>query len=235
VSSKRLAKRFYKVVTVKAIDEAWQVLLDGMPLRTPGKIRLSVPFKALAIMIAGEWERQIERINPSLMPITRLVNVAIEQTPDRRKDLIAEARRYAETDLICYRAPEPRILKERQSAAWDEWRTWAARQGVDLKTTEALNAIEQPEESLAEVERFAESLDDLHLTLFVHFVAVFGSVILAMAVMKRQLTSVEAFEISRLDAIYQIELWGEDEEQAEITAALREETNALGAVLKHLS
>jgi len=48
------------------------------------------------------------------------------------------------------------------------------------------------------------------------------------------MTAVEAFDISRVDAIYQIELWGEDEEQADITAMLREETKTLGMVLKDL-
>ena len=230
--AQRLAKRFYDSVTVTGVDGQWQILLDGMQLRTPGKLKLYVPTKSLAEIIAREWDAQTDRINPSLMPVTRLMNVAVEQTPDRRAALIAEARRYAETDLICYRAPEPRILKERQSAAWDKWQVWAAAQGVELLTTESLQAVAQPNESLKAVERFAASLDDLHLTLFVHFVAVFGSIVLAMAVMKGVLRSEEAFDISRLDANYQIELWGEDEEQAEITAALRDETHILGTVLE---
>jgi len=233
--AKRMAKRFYKSVTVEGTGADWQILLDGMQLRTPGKIKLSVPSKPLAEMIAGEWEAQTDRINPSLMPVTRLVNVAVEQTPSRRADLITEARRYAETDLISYRAPEPRILKERQSAAWDKWQSWAAGQGVDLRTTESLQAVEQSDESLRAVAHFAESLDDLRLTLFVHLTAVFGSVVLAMAVMQGELTSVDAFDVSRVDADYQIELWGEDEEQADITSALRAETKALGSVLDKLS
>ncbi len=231
MSSKRLSKRFYTSVTVDGTGHDWRVLLDGMQLRTPGKIKLTVPSKALAEIIAGEWEAQTETINPSLMPVTRLANVAIEQTPERRNDLIAEARRYAETDLVCYRAPQPRILKERQSAAWDKWQIWASEQGVDLKSTETLEAIEQPAESLARVETFSTSLNNLQLTLFVHLVAVYGSVVLAMAVMKTALSAEKAFEISRIDADYQIELWGEDEEQAEITAALRDETKILGDLI----
>lgn len=232
--AKRLAKRFYDSVTVEGSEGDWQIYLDGKQLRTPGKIKLSVATKPLADMVAAEWDAQTDRINPSLMPVTRLVNVAVEQTPDRRADLIAEARRYAETDLISYRAPEPRILKERQSAAWDKWQAWGAEQGVDLETTESLQAIEQPKESLKEVERFAESLDNLNLTLFVHLIAVFGSVVLAMAVMHGALSGVEAFDVSRVDALYQIELWGEDEEQAEITSGLRAETRALTDILEVL-
>ena len=205
-----------------------------MQLRTPGKLKLSVPSKALAEKLAGEWEAQDERINPSVMPITRLINVAVEQTPDKRGDLIAEARRYAETDLLCYRAPQPRILQERQAEAWDKWRDWAAAQGVDLKTTESLSAISQAESSLAAVETYAANLDDIRLTLFVHLIAVYGSVILAMAVMLSKLSGKAAFDLSRIDAIYQIELWGEDEEQAEITAALRAETHVLSEILEIL-
>ncbi len=232
--AKRLNKRFYKTVTVDSEAGLWRVLLDGMQLRTPGKIKLAVPFKSLAEILAAEWEAQAEYVNPSLMPVTRLINVAIEQTPGRRGDLVAEARRYAETDLVCYRAPQPRILKERQSAAWDSWRDWGAAQGVDLKTTESLHAIAQSEASLTAVEDFAVQLDDIQLTLFVHLIAVYGSVILAMAVMRSALSGEAAFDVSRIDAEYQIELWGEDEEQADITAALRLETRALTDILEIL-
>ena len=234
MSSKRLSKRFYKLVTVDAAEGQWRILLDGMQLRTPGKLKLAVPSKTLAEKVAAEWAAQGEHINPSLMPVTRLVNVAVEQTPNRRGDLIAEVRRYAETDLLCYRAPQPRILIERQSEAWDKWLVWAAEQGLSLKTTESLQAVEQPNESLEAIESFAKGLEDLQLTLFVHLIAVYGSVVLAMTVMRGKLSSEAAFELSRVDADYQIELWGEDEEQAEITAALRDETIALGSVLSTL-
>ena len=234
MNSKRLSKRFYQNVTVEGEGREWRVLLDGMQLRTPGKLKLSLPSRALAEKLAGEWEAQGERINPSLMPLTRLINVAVEQTPGRRQDLIAEARRYAETDLLCYRAPQPRILQERQAEAWDDWREWGAAQGVDLKTTESLHVIAQPEASLKAVEDFAIRLDDIRLTLFVHLIAVYGSVILAMAVMRSALSGEAAFHLSRIDAVYQIELWGEDEEQAEITADLRNETQVLSEILEIL-
>ena len=234
MSVKRLNKRFYKAVTVGEKDGKWAVLLDGMQLRTPGKVKLSVPSEALAEVIAGEWEAQTEVINPSTMPVTRLTNVALEQTVKRRDDLVAEARRYAETDLISYRAPQPRILKERQAASWDVWKSWAAEQGVKLKSTETLDAIDQPTESLKQVESYAMGLSDLKLTLFVHLVAVYGSVVLAMAVMKEAISAEAAFDLSRVDADYQIELWGEDEEQAEITANLRAETKILGDLVSLL-
>ena len=106
--------------------------------------------------------------------------------------------------------------------------------GIDLKTTESLSAIAQAEASLRAVETYAASLDDIRLTLFVHLIAVYGSVILAMAVMRSELSGNAAFDLSRIDAVYQIELWGEDEEQAEITADLRNETQVLSEILEIL-
>lgn len=228
--AKRLAKRFYTSVTVEPGEGGWHVLLDGRQLRTPGKFKLSLPNPALAQTVAGEWDAQVETINPSDMPVTRLVNVAFEQTPGRRQDLIDEAVRYAGTDLICYRAPQPRLLRERQDAAWDTWREWAAARGVDLSITEALSAIAQPQSSLDAVAHYASDFDDLHLTLFVHLIAVYGSVVLAMAVMEGALDPDTAFDLSRVDHDYQVELWGQDEEQAEIDAELRKETVTLGAL-----
>jgi len=232
--AKSLAKRFYEEVTVEPSDDGWCVLLDGRQVRTPGKMKLTLPNEILAKVVAAEWDAQTEKVDPSTMPVTRLVNVASEQTPGRRDDLIAEAVRYAGTDLICYRAAQPRILQERQAAAWDEWRDWGAEQGVDLKITESLTAIEQPEASLRAVASYADELDDLKLTLFVHLIAVYGSVVLAMAVLEKALKPDAGFDLSRIDNTYQIELWGEDEAQGEIDAALRAETITLANLVEIL-
>lgn len=230
--AKRLAKRFYKAVSVENTEEGWRVLLDGRQVRTPGKLKLVLPNKALAQIVAAEWDAQTEQINPSTMPVTRLVNVASEQTPGRRDELIEEAVRYAGTDLICYRTAQPRILRERQAAAWDTWREWAAGQGIDLKVTDNVTAIAQPKASLDVVRQFSASLDNLQLTLFVHLIAVYGSVVLSKAVMASVLDPEAAFDISRVDTAYQIELWGQDEEQGDIDAALRAETITLGNLVE---
>ena len=229
-----MAKRFYKAVSVTALDGGFAVYLDGRELKTPGRQPIRV-VQPLAEAMAAEWDAQVHKIRPETMPVTRLVNVATERTPDNRADILAELRRYAGTDLVCYRAPEPRSLRERQDAGWDIWRDWAAERGVDLAITDSLIAIPQMDTSLSAVEDFGAKLDDISLTLFMHLTAVYGSVVLAMAVMSGALAPHAGFDLSRIDADHQIELWGEDEEQAEITAALRVETATLGALAQHVS
>jgi len=98
--SQNFAKRFYKEVSLDLRGGAYVILLDGRVLKTPKKADLIIEREDRAAQVAAEWEAQEHEINPSLMPATRLMNVACEQTPFRRDDLIAEARNYAATDLL---------------------------------------------------------------------------------------------------------------------------------------
>ncbi len=228
----KTAKRFYKKVDIAELETGWGVSLDGRTLKTPGKQALIVRSAHLAQLIAREWDEQIDTIKPETMPVTRLANVSIELAPHNRDKLVGEVRRYAGTDLLSYRSESPLDLKERQAAEWDPVMDWAKSRGVNLKTTDAVLAIEQDKVSLDKVANYASQLDDTDLTLMVHLTAVFGSAVLAMATMEKHLSGLQAFDLSRLDNLYQIEQWGEDEEAAEIAAALKAEVEALCQILE---
>lgn len=230
--AKKFAKRFYTELTTKSVEGGWHILLDGRILKTPGKKTLLVPTQKAAELIAAEWEAQSEYIRPETMPVTRLLNVAVEQTPENRDALVAEARKYTGTDVLCYREGEVRLHAEEQASKWDPVLAWAAEQGITLTITDSLMAIPQDEAALDAVADFAAGLADMELTHFVHLVAVFGSAVLAMAVIKNHLTGEAAFELSRLDEMWQIKYWGEDEEAKERTDAIRADVNALCALLE---
>jgi len=225
--AKGIAKRFYKDVSVGQVDSGFTVLLDGRELKTPRKKRLLAPNKFTAQFIADEWDAQGEDILPATMPVTRLVNVSIELTPENRPALIDEARKYAGTDLLCYRSDETRLYLEHQAEHWDAVLAWAAARGVKLETTLGLSVIEQDAAALARVADYASGLDDIYLTLFVHLIATFGSAILAMAVMESQLGGKAAFELSRLDEIWQIKHWGQVDDAKDRTDIIRNEVAAL--------
>ena len=228
--SKRHPKRFYKEVDTTEVDGAFHVLLDGRTLKTPGKATLVAPTLRVAECVASEWNAQQEHIRPETMPVTRLLNVAIELTPNNRPKLLDEARSYASTDLLCYR-DAPSALSRHQAENWDPVLLWAKDRGIELRAEASILAIEQTPSSLDMVREFADTLDDLSLTLFVHFTAVFGSAILALAVMENHLTGSRAFELSRLDSNWQIAHWGEDEEAKEAADAVAIEVKALCKIL----
>lgn len=227
-----MAKRFYTDVTVDRDADGHFVRLDGRELKTPGKQPIRVPHAAIAAQIKAEWcavPQAIDGdIDPTVMPVTRLANVASEGVSQRRDELIAEARKYAGSDLLSYRAPDPQDFVARQAAAWNPWLDWARTRGVALETTDAIRAIEQDPTSLDAVADYATPLSDFALTLFVHLVAVYGSAVLAMAVIDGALDPAEAFDLSRIDELYRSEIWGVDEDDERVRLALRTETETLG-------
>ena len=229
--SKAFPKRFYTSVAVVPHDSGFAVTLDKRLLKTPGKLPLVMAREDHAALIAEEWDAVKDHINPADMPLTRLMNVAVERTPHNRNELIAQARRYGETDLLCYRADNPQGLVQQQNEKWTPWLDWAQERGINLQTTDSLIAVKQEAISLNKIAEMAAAMDDVSLTLFVHLTAVYGSVILALAVMDSALETGEGFDVSRLDSLYQAEHWGEDEEAVGIAAATRAETVVLGRLI----
>ena len=226
-----MAKRFYETVDIKPHQHGYVVTLDKRVLKTPGKQELIARDAAHARLIADEWAAQEGEIKPHLMPVTRLYNVAVERTPDSRAVLTEEVRKYAGTDVLCYRADTPHALQMQQKLAWDKWLVWAADLGIKLLATDGLMAITQDAAALDNAAKMAGEMDDLNLTLLAHFTAVYGSAILALAVVTGALGAAEGYDISRVDALYQIEHWGADEQAEELALATRVEVVALSKLL----
>jgi len=225
------AKRFYKDVAVVSKEGGFVVLLDGSVLKTPSKLPLILPFKDMAQYVAAEWEAQDEFIVPQTMPCTRLMNVAIERTPNGRVDIIKNILSFAQTDQLCYRENELATLARLQAKHWGPVLEWAAGKGVALRSTQSLIATPQDAESLEALNTYASALDDIKLTLMAHFTSVFSSAVLGLAVIHKHISASEAFKLSRVSEDWQIAQWGEDEDAAEITQALADEVAALGNLI----
>ncbi|MES1203585.1 MAG: ATP12 family chaperone protein, partial [Pseudomonadota bacterium] len=111
--------RFFKQASVSAGEGGFVVTLDARPLKTPAKAPFRVPALKLAEAAAAEWNAQIDAIRPETMPITRLINVALDHTPRTRAEMAAQIGKFGETDLLCHRATKPAALVERQARLWD--------------------------------------------------------------------------------------------------------------------
>jgi chaperone required for assembly of F1-ATPase len=206
-------RRFYKRAAAGPAGEAHGVLLDGRPARTAGGAVLAAPTLALAGRLADEWDAQAEFIDFGAM----------------RVELAREVARYAGADTLCYPAEAPLTLALRQDAGWTPWRDWA-RDALGLRFEVALGSLHlrQPAETLARTEALAGELGPFALTGLVFACGLFGSAILGLAVQRRALGAVDAFELSRVEEAYQAEQWGIDSEAEARTAALRAEAAMLG-------
>ena len=226
-------KRFWKDV---ALGDGHRILLDGRPVRTPAKHELLVPSKRLAEAIAEEWRAQEEEVRPHLMPLTRLATSVVDLMPERRPDAIRELVEYARTDLLCYRADQPADLVARQEAHWQAWLDWAVRDlDAPLLVTSGIDPIEQPETSISRLQGYIAALDDWRLVGLHAASKLTGSLVLGAAVEQGVLGSATAFEVALLEELYEIERWGEEEEQRRRHDSLRRDLDAATRFLELIS
>lgn len=211
-------KRFYNQAAVEAVGEAFEVQLDGRPVRTPGRQRLALPTRALAEASAAEWDGQGEELDMGAMPMTALSYAAVDRVGVDPERFASEAARFAETDLLCYRAPEPPALVERQAAAWDPVLAWLDRRhGAKLVLAEGVMPVSQPPKAIAAVRAAVDALDPYQLTALHSAAGIAGSAGIALALLDGEMDARRAADIADVDEVFQMETWGED---AEIRAHL---------------
>lgn len=221
-------RKFYKTVAVVAVDGGWQVQLDTRNLRTPKAALMVLPTRAVADLVAAEWDAQTDVIEMATMHATRLANTAIETIGGARDGVADQIADYAGTDLVCYFADAPEALVARQEAAWSPMLAKAeAEEGLRFERCVGIIHRAQPSETLTKVRELALSLDDFTLAGLAFGVPLFGSAVLAIGVLRGWIDGEAAYDLSRVDEAFQEAQWGVDEEAAERTARLRVEAAVL--------
>lgn len=231
-------RRFWREVAViapEAPGEGHGIALDGRPLNTPAKRAMRVPAASLAEAVAEEWRAVRETVDPLAMPLTRAANVTLDRVIEDRPAIARMVAAYGETDLVCYRAPHPPALVERQAALWDPLVAWAeTRYGARLVLAEGVMHVAQPEASVAALRRAVESYDPWRLTPLHELVVLSGSLVIALAVAEGELAPEEGWHLSRLDEDWQTEQWGEDAEAAAAATRKAEDFAAAARLLRLL-
>jgi chaperone required for assembly of F1-ATPase len=209
-------KRFWKDAVAAPAEGGHAVLLDGKPVRTPAKAPLILPSRALARLVAAEWQAQQGELDPATMPATRMANSAIDKVAPMFAEVAALIGDYGGSDLLCYRSEGPAELVRRQAQAWDPLLDWAAsRFGPRLNVGQGVMHVEQPAETLAAMRAAVAALSPFELAAFHDLTALTGSLVLAFAALHEARPEAEIWAAARLDEAWQAEIWGVDEEAAE--------------------
>nr|WP_295663751.1 ATP12 family protein [Polymorphobacter sp.] len=215
-------KRFYTLTEASAVDGGWTVMLDGRAIRTPAKAAFVVPTLALATAAAAEWAAQGEVLDPRQMPLTGFAYAAIDRVAPDRPAFAADLARFAETELLCYRADQPPPLLARQAAEWDPLLAWAAaRYDVGFTVTSGIIHTLQPPATMARIGAAFAALDAFRLAALHPVVTICGSALIGLAVSERRLDAAAAFAAGQLDELWQAEKWGIDPLAAASLAARR--------------
>lgn len=231
-----LPKRFYKDVSVVAVEDGFVVHLDGKPVRTPGKALLALPTEKAAALVANEFAAQGETIDPVTMPVLRLVNTAIDGVASDPQAVLEDVLRFASSDLTCYRADAPQGLVERQNQHWDPVIDWArATLGARFNLAEGIINVEQPRESLAVLgAHLAQRAEPLRLAAIHVMTSLTGSALLALAVDYGALDGDAAWAAGHVDEDWQVEHWGQDAEAVARRSARKRDMMAAVGLLDAL-
>mgnify|MGYP001189969390 CR=1 FL=1 len=216
------AKRFWKDVTVAAVDGGFAVFADARVLKTPAKTELRLPTVAMAEAIAEEWRAVEGTIDPLRMPVTRAANAAIDKVAVQFGEVAGMIAAYGASDLLCYRAVAPDALRRAQAAAWDPMLDWAEQAlGARLVTTTGVVPVAQPSGALEKLARKVYEATPFQLTALHDLVSLSGSLILGLAATTEEFDVANLWEMSRFDEDWQRRQWGDDEEASVIAEKKR--------------
>ena len=227
-----LRRRFYDKATVESGASAFAVLLDGKPVRTPGRRALAAPGSGLAEALAAEWNAQKEVVDPAAMPLTRLANSIIDGVAQTPLPVAEEITQYLRSDLLFYRAEGPQGLVERQERQWDPVLAWARDiLGARFTLATGVMFVEQPAEAVAAATT-AVPTDAWRLGAVSSITTLTGSALLALAMLRGRLSVEECWAAAHVDEDWNMEYWGRDERALERRAFRFAEMLAASEVLR---
>lgn len=204
-------KRFYREAAAAPAAAGVAILLDGRPVRTPARHPVELPTEELAEAVAAEWCAQGDEIDPHAMPLTGLANAAIDRVAPDPTAFAQGLARYAESDLLCYRAEGPRPLVERQAAVWDPVLAWARRRyDVDFAVTAGVIHTPQPASTIERLAAAVAARDPFRLAALSPLVTISGSLVIALALAEGEIGLDAAWNAAILDEAWQAEQWGAD-------------------------
>ncbi|WP_430910651.1 ATP12 family chaperone protein [Methylobacterium sp. sgz302541] len=227
-------KRFYAQAGLGESGHGFRLTLDGRAANTPARNPLTVRSRPLAEAVAAEWQAQGESIDAATMPVTRLVNTAIDGVAPRREAVAEDLSAYAGTDLLAYRAGSPDRLVAAQAQAWDPVLDWAHETfGARLILSEGVMHVTQPDSSVAALRQAILAVEDPFRLAALHTLTTLtGSLLLALAVLHGRLSPQAAWDAAHVDETYQADVWGTDAEAEQRLALRRAEFEAAALVAR---
>lgn len=228
-------RRLYKQVAVSSCDGGFTIQLDGKPVRTPARAAFVVESEALVHAIAEEWAAQGDTIIPATMPLNGLANAAIDLAAPDRSAFAAPLCAYAESDLLCYRAPEADLAAQ-QARMWNPILGWAeGHYAIEFTLATGIIHAAQPPATLAALGMAVQKLDPFHLAALAPLVTIGGSLVVALALIERAFDADTLWDAVTLDEIWQEQRWGAVDDAVKAREAKQAEWESAARFLELLA
>ena len=207
-------KKFWKKVSIKKISSnSFQIMLDERILQTPLKRELVLPNLNLTQEIVKEWDQHSKNINTESMIFYSLISTSLDKIIDNKNLYINDILDYIDTDLICYRAENPKELVELQKNKWDPIILLIEKYiGIEVRVFEGILPKKQHATVHDRLNNLINQFDIFEISVLHRITNITGSIFLSLCVLKKDILSNEVFELSFLDELWQAENWGFDDE-----------------------
>jgi chaperone required for assembly of F1-ATPase len=182
-----------------------------------GKAQI-VPTRALAEMLAAEWARQGDRIDPADLPLRDMADYALDVVAADPAALARQLTAYADTDTLCYRAHPDEPLHARQ---WEVWEPlvagFEAQHGLRLVRVSGI--VHRPQDTgvLAILERRLAGENPFVLAGLEVKTKLAASLVTALLAQDAadEARALALWQAACLEEEWQAELWGRDAEAEE--------------------
>ncbi len=210
-------KKFWKKVSIKRLSSnSFQIMLDDRILQTPLKRKLILPNLNLTKEIVKEWDQDSKNRIIESMIFYSLISTALDKIIDNRNLYINDILNYIDTDLVCYRAENPKELVELQKNKWDPIILFIEKYiGTKVQVFKGILPKKQHTTVYGKLNNLIKQFDIFEISALHRITNITGSVFLSLCVLKKKISNKEAFELSFLDELWQSENWGFDEETSQ--------------------
>ena len=191
-------------------------MLDERILQTPLKRELVLPNLRLTEEIVKEWDQGSKNINTESMIFYDLISTSLDKIIDNRNLYINDILDYIDTDLICYRAENPKELVELQKNKWDPIILLIEKYiGTKVQVFRGISPKKQHTTVHSKLNNLINQFNIFEISALFRITNITGSIFLSLCVLKKDVSRNEAFELSFLDELWQSENWGFDEETSQ--------------------
>ena len=210
-------KKSWEKVSIKKISHnSFQIMLDERILQTPLKRELVLPNLNLTQEIVKEWDQDSKNINTETMIFYGLMSTSLDKIIDNRNLYIDDILDYIDTDLICYRAENPKELVELQKNKWDPIILLIEKYiSTKVQIFQGILPKKQHANVHSKLNNLINQFNIFEISALHRITNITGSILLSLCVLKKDISANDVFELSFLDELWQEKNWGFDKETSQ--------------------
>ena len=155
-----------------------------------------------------------------------LISTSLDKIIDNKNLYINDILDYIDTDLICYRAENPKELLELQKNKWDPIILLIEKYiGIKVQVFQGILPKKQHIDIHSKLNNLINQFNIFEISALHRITNITGSIFLSLCVLKKDISKKEVFELSFLDELWQAENWGFDAETSQKRKKISTELN----------